>query len=200
MNLTEMAQASQLHYTVKNKFKKRDKALYENKFNGYKIDPSSDENVMGMYHNDKQHLHINHRGTSKPMDLLSDRLKLAGLERFDPQYNARRKHTKQMIKSYPDAKHVSLSGHSLAGDTVLQALHKSPSLAKHIDEVKIFNPFNVSKYEKDKDLHKKVEIHRTKSDLVSIIKQPYKTVVHNKDKIQQPLDAHGLHNFINETP
>ena len=200
LTVSQMAKASQLHYNVKNKFQKKHKKEYSDAFNGYEIDKTSDNNVMGMYNKDKAHLHINHRGTSKPLDLVSDRLKTLGLEKIDPQYNSRRKHTKQMIKSYPDAQHISASGHSMGGDTLLHAVHQSPSLAKHIDEIKVFNPLSVKKYDRDKDLHKKTQIHRTKDDIVSMIKQPYNTIIHKKNGSENTLEAHGLHNFINEEP
>lgn len=196
MDVKDLARLSQYHYQLKNKPTKKNHKELEKMFPGYKVSPSSDHNVLGIYHPEKKQLVINHRGTSKGEDVLSDTGQLLGLSKsLDPQYNSRRKHTKQMIKDHKDVEHTTLTGHSFGGDTVMNALHKSPSLAKHIDKVHVFNPFNVSKYKRDEELKKKITIHRTKDDVVSIMKQPYKTIIHKTGDLN-PLEAHKLDHFI----
>jgi hypothetical protein len=189
MEVPDLAQVSQLHY---NEDFKKD---IETKYPTYKVDETSDVNVLGMYDESIRELVINHRGTSKPLDVLSDYMKLRGMERYDPQYNSRRRHTKEMLKRYPQSENTILIGHSLGGDTALHAMHQSPSLANRVDKVHVFNPLNVSKYKKEDSLKSKIKIHRVDGDLVSVIKQPYKTLIYMKGKNLNARDAHRLDHF-----
>ena len=186
----DYAKMSELHYGLSKKPTKKQIKNLEKEFDGYKVNDKSDHNVLGMYNEEKKHLHINHRGTSKTEDIFSDLLHLHQMGNLDPQSDSRRKQTKEMIKDYPNDTKVSLSGHSYGGATILDALEKSPSLDKHIDEVHLYNPL-IAKLHKKND---KVTIHRTPYDIVSLIPTENKTMTH-ETKFINPLEAHHLHHF-----
>ena len=196
MDISNQAKASQFHYSFGKKITNKDKKNVKKEFKGYVLDEDSDENVMGIFNKDKNHLHINHRGLSKPIDFVSGYLKLRGLEDYDPQFNSRRKQTKKMILKYPGA-NVSASGHSMGGGTLLHAIHNSPSLEKHINEINVFNPLSTTKFTKNSNLKDKLKIYKAKHDIVALREQPYKTVVVEPD-VTNPLEAHSLDNFIDK--
>jgi len=197
MDVSDLARLSLYHYEINNKPTNKHKKEIEKMFDGYKISPSSDYNVLGIYNDNKKDLVINHRGSKTAMNwTVTDPLAMMGRQDFSSEHNRRRKHTKQLIRDH-DAKHITLTGHSLGSHTVLEALHKSPSLAKHVDKVHIFNGLSPAKYAKDPELHKKIQIHRHHNDVVSILKQPYKTKVYGEGEMLDPLEAHHLKHFIN---
>ena len=192
MQTQDLAELSSKHYDLTGTPTKKQIADFESRFEGYKVDKRSDHNVLGMYNYDRDHLVINHLGTDKPADVLSDLIQATPLNRLDPQADSRRKKTKDIINHYPNTKRTTLTGHSYGGATVLDALSKSPSLEKHVTDVHLFNPYISKPHKKNK----KVTVHRTPNDLVSILPTPFKTMTHKTSSWVNPHTAHGLENFM----
>jgi len=189
-DIKQYAKMSQMHYNFDKEPTDKQRHEVEKAFKGYKVDKKSDHNVMGLYNEDKKHLVINHRGSSKTEDWLSDLMHGAGYGELEPQANSRRKQTKEMIKQYPNDTKVTLTGHSFGGATVLESLNKSESLNKHIHDVHLFNPFHARIHSKNDKVH----IHRTASDVASVLPSFNKTHTYKKE-YQNPLTAHKLDNF-----
>ena len=126
-------------------------------------------------------IHINYSGTdvNNPRDILSDVALSVGLQSKNKQFSDRRKKTREVMRKYDKELEgkadYSLSGHSLGGSIALNTMKESKSIRDRVKVVHALNPgytplFHESlKVPKDvkKDLDKKVNIHRVKSDIVS---------------------------------
>lgn len=195
----DLAELSKLHYGNNND-------AIEKKFKNYKVDNLSDENVLGIHDDINKRLIINHKGSSKAKDFISDAAFTLGLQKYDPQYQSRVKQTKKIVKKYPDY-HKTITGHSLGASTAIHAIDKSASLAKNINRAELFNPASITipyKLSKKKDMeHQKkldnIIIHKNKNDKITSQIIPYgkkRYVKANANKNQSLLEAHSLNNWI----
>jgi len=110
---------------------------------------------------------IAHRGTQSLDDIKPDIALLFGEQRANRTFATRAHRTQRIIESLPLNQRVVLVGHSLGGNTVLNAL-EFPHIHQRVKESHVFNPgtvplrtINVPKGAKD------VFIHRVESDAIS---------------------------------
>ena len=147
---------------------------------GYELDTDrTDQDVLTAKKGNN--VHINYTGTNvnSPRDILSDVALAVGLQSKNKQFSDRRKKTREIMRHYDkelgDKADYSLSGHSLGGSIALNTMKESKSIRDRVKTVHAFNPgytplFHESlKVPKDvkKELDKKINIHRVKSDIVS---------------------------------
>ena len=205
---------------------KRMKTIDDNiKHLGYKPVPHLSNRDILTVENDT-HRFIAHRGTSaddkhKGKDDVMADLKFAlGKEHHDKSFKKRRKFTDKIIKETPSHKKIILSGHSLAGATVLHSMEKK-SIRDRVTHAHVYNPA-ISPFTKKikskkilKELNQKVTHHRVHNDIVSASAEPQFGVVktyqpkNKKKKIKKipkhltnaissldVLGNHSLDNFI----
>lgn len=138
-----------------------------------------------------------------PGDLWADTLLAAGLHRSNSQFLDRKKKIKDIMRNDPTRDYY-LTGHSLGGSIITQALVSSPSIRRNTKKATVFNPGSTPAFEAalkprkgvDDELKDKLEIHRHKNDLVS--KSAGDTVgqvfLHGNGR-KGYLEAHTLGNF-----
>ena len=176
----------------------------------FKIDrDNTDHNILTSYNQTNNLLSLNHRGTSKNEDIISDLAYGVGLEKYNSQFDERRFKTKNILKEYsPKNPDIFLHGHSLGGATLSYAIGKSPSIIHNVKEVNTFNTASHPFFNNlviDKDIHKnelneKVKHHRAGGDIVSkFIKNnnPFGKIVKYKigKKNQGLFNSHKLQHF-----
>jgi len=144
---------------------------------GYQLDSkNSDKDILAATRGDN--VHINYSGTNvkNPRDILSDVALAVGLQQKNPQFTARKRKTRQIMREYGDDKDYSLSGHSLGGSILMNTLKESKSIRDRTNKAMTFNAGytglfhdSMKQIEKPlkKELDKKVSHHRVKSDVVS---------------------------------
>lgn len=212
MDTDLQAYISSLHYDVpvgdegkNNAYDTIDNKLKEHNFI---VDrKNSDHNILTTFNSPENILHLNHRGTSKSEDIVSDLAFGVGLEGYNSQFEERRKNTKEILKQYKNT-NIYLSGHSLGGATLNYTLAKSPSIVNNIKQANTFNPaihpYNSNLEIEDKkhkaQLNKKVRHHRAGGDLVSkwaVSNKHFGKVIKYKVKKenQGTLASHKLHHF-----
>jgi hypothetical protein len=133
-----------------------------------------------------------------------------GLQKSNPQFTARRRKTREIMRQYGDDKDYSMSGHSLGSSIALNTMEQSKSIRDRVKVVHAFNPgytgiFHGSIKPSDKkvkrELDKKVNISRVKGDIVSA--HASKEVAFgnlfeytHKDKDADLSDKHSLETFM----
>ena len=178
---------------------------------GYKLDSANtNKDVLTATRGDN--VHINYTGTNvnNPRDLLSDAALATGVQRANEDFKLRRKQTRDIMRQYGDDKDYSLGGHSLGGSHALNNMSQSKSIRDRVKSVHVFNPgytlpfHNSIKVDKEtkKQLDKKVNVHRVKSDVVSAHankETAFGNVFEYKheDKQADLLDKHSLETFTN---
>ena len=147
---------------------------------GYQLD-SANTNKDVLTATRGNNVHINYTGTNvnNPRDLLSDAALAIGVQRSNEDFKSRRKQTRDIMRQYDNKlegkAEYSLSGHSMGGSHALNNMSQSKSIRDRVKSVHVFNPgftlpfHNSIKVDKEtkKQLDKKVNIHRVKSDVVS---------------------------------
>ena len=114
MDTDLQAYISSLHYDVpvgdegkNNAYDTIDDKLKEHNFI---VDrKNSDHNILTTFNSPENILHLNHRGTSKSEDIVSDLGFGVGLEGHNSQFEQRRKYTKEILKQYKKT-NIYLSG------------------------------------------------------------------------------------------
>ena len=177
--MSEAAEIAKIHYRYQvgeNKLRQDKYAKRKLGRLGYQLD-SANTNKDVLTATRGNNVHINYTGTNvnNPRDLLSDVALGVGVQRSNEDFTNRRKKTREIMRSYGDDKEYSLGGHSLGGSHALNNMSQSKSIRDRVKSVHVFNPgytkpFHESiKTDRDikKELNKKVNIHRVKSDVVS---------------------------------
>ena len=177
--MNEAAEIAKIHYRyqVGENRERQDKyATRKLKRLGYQLDSANtNKDVLTATRNNN--VHINYTGTNvnNPRDLLSDVALATGVQRSNEDFKTRRKQTRDIMRQYGDDKDYSLGGHSLGGSHALNNMSQSKSIRDRVKSVHVFNPgytkpfhesLKVDKKTK-RELDKKVNIHRVKSDVVS---------------------------------
>ena len=182
-SVSESAKIAKIHYIYQARpNKERADKFAKRKLQriGYDLDSANtDKDVLTAKRG--QNIHINYSGTdvNNPRDILSDVALSVGLQTKNKQFSDRRKKTREIMRKYDKELEgkadYSLSGHSLGASIALNTMKESKSIRDRVKVVHGFNPgytplFHESlKVPKDikRDLDKKVNIHRVKSDIVS---------------------------------
>lgn len=213
-HIKTIAQLSNIHYiyqerpNIEKAHKKADRKLSRL---GYELDKSNtNKDIMTVKKNNN--IHINYSGTdiNNPRDILSDAALSVGTQKLNPQFNERRRKTRDIMKQYGDDKQYSLSGHSLGASILMNTLTESKSIRDRVDKAYTFNAgytplfHNSIKVEKPvkKQLDKIVEHHRVKGDIVSAHMNKeiaYGELTEYKaDKGASLMDKHKLDNFYED--
>ena len=210
--MNEAAEIAKIHYRYQvGENRERQDKYAKRKLGrlGYELD-SANTNKDVLTATRGNNVHINYTGTNvnNPRDLLSDAALGVGVQRSNQDFNDRRKKTRDIMRQYGDDKDYSLGGHSLGGSHALNNMSQSKSIRDRVKSVHVFNPgytkpFHESiKVDRDtkKQLDKKVNIHRVKSDVVSA--HANKEVAFgnlfeykHKDKDSDLFDKHTLDTF-----
>jgi len=181
--MSESAEIAKIHYRyqVGENREKQDKYAKRKLGRlGYNLD-SSNTNKDVLTATRGNNVHINYTGTNvnNPRDLLSDVALATGVQRSNEDFKSRRKQTRDIMRQYDNKlegkAEYSLSGHSMGGSHALNNMSQSKSIRDRVKSVHVFNPgftlpfHNSIKVDKEtkKQLDKKVNIHRVKSDVVS---------------------------------
>lgn len=179
MSVNEAAKIANIHYIYQSKPNKEraDKTVKRKlKRLGYELDSvNTDKDILTAKKGDN--IHINYSGTNikSPRDIMSDVALSVGVQKINPQFNERRKKTRDIMKQYGDDKDYTLTGHSLGGSILMNTLKESKSIRDRTSNAYTFNAgytplfhesVKVSKPIK-KELDKKVSHFRVKGDLVS---------------------------------
>ena len=217
-SVNESAKIAKIHYIYQSRPNKdrADKfATRKLQRIGYDLDTEhTDKDVLTAKKGNN--IHINYSGTdvNNPRDILSDVALSVGLQSKNKQFSDRRKKTREVMRKYDKELEgkadYSLSGHSLGGSIALNTMKESKSIRDRVKVVHALNPgytplFHESlKVPKDvkKDLDKKVNIHRIKSDIVSA--HAHKETAfgnlyeyRHSDKDADLLEKHSLDSFTN---
>jgi hypothetical protein len=177
--MNEKAKISNIHYLFQDKPKEKADKMAKRKLGklGYELDSANtDKDVLTAIKGNN--VHINYTGTNinNPRDIISDVALGLGVQKINPQFTARRRKTRDIMRQYGDDKDYSLSGHSLGGSIALNTMSQSKSIRDRVKQVDVFNPgytlpFHNSIKPTDKkvkkELNKKTNIHRISGDLVS---------------------------------
>jgi len=216
-SVNESAKIAKIHYIYQSRPNKdrADKfATRKLQRIGYDLDTEhTDKDVLTAKKGNN--IHINYSGTdvNNPRDILSDVALSVGLQSKNKQFSDRRKKTREVMRKYDKELEgkadYSLSGHSLGASIALNTMKESKSIRDRVKVVHSFNPgytplFHESlKVPKDvkKELDKKVNIHRVKSDIVSA--HAHKETAFGKlfeykaEKDADLLEKHSLDTFTN---
>ena len=214
--MSESAKIANIHYIYQDRpNKQRADKIVKRKLGrlGYKLDKANtDADVLTAKKGDN--VHINYSGTNirNPRDIISDAALATGVQRLNPQFKERRQKTRNIMRQYGDDNSYSLGGHSLGGSIALNTLSQSKSIRDRTNVAHVFNPgytlpFHQSIKPTDKkvkrELNDKVNIHRTKGDIVSAHANKetaygnlfeYKHADNNSDLS----DKHALDTFIDK--
>ncbi len=211
--MSESAQIAKIHYRYQvgeNKLRQDKYAKRKLGRLGYELDSgNTNKDVLTATRNNN--VHINYTGTNvnNPRDLLSDVALGVGVQRSNKDFNDRRKKTRDIMRQYGDDKDYSLGGHSLGSSHALNIMSQSKSIRDRVNKVHVFNPgytkpfHNSIKVDKEtkRQLDKKVNIHRVKSDVVSA--HANKEVAfgnlfeYKADKDADLFEKHSLDTFTN---
>ena len=209
--MNEAAQIAKIHYRFQvGENRERQDKYAKRKLGrlGYELD-SANTNKDVLTATRANNVHINYTGTNvnNPRDILSDVALGVGVQRSNQDFKSRRKQTRDIMRSYGDDKDYSLSGHSLGSSIGLNTLSQSKSIRDRVKTAHFFNPgytlpfHNSIKVNKEtkKELDKKINIHRVKSDIVSAHANK-ETAFGNlfeykADKDADLFDKHSLDNF-----
>lgn len=139
--------------------------------------------------------------TSKS-DLLSDLQLSLGLHKSNIQFRERKNEIKNIMRREPE-KEYFLTGHSLGGSIITNALASSPSILRNVKKAYTFNSGTSPAFEamlkprKENEtmLNEKLEHHKTKQDIISATSSRFGETIFRKQKSRNPFTAHTITNF-----
>lgn len=136
-------------------------------------------------------------------DLLSDLQLAVGLHKSNIQFRERKNEIKNIIRREP-AKEYYLSGHSLGGSIITNALASSPSILRNVKKAYTFNSGSTPAFqamlkprkENVTMLNEKLEHHKTKQDIISATPERFGETIFRKQKSRNPFSSHSITNFL----
>jgi len=211
--MSEAAKIANIHYLFQDKPKQKADKMATRKLGrlGYELDSANtDKDVLTAKKGNN--VHINYTGTNinSPRDILSDVALAIGVQKANPQFTARRRKTRDIMRQYGDDKEYTMSGHSLGGSIALNTMEQSKSIRDRVKQVHVFNPgytglfhgsIKPSEKKVKRELDKKISVHRVSGDIVSAHAHK-ETAFGNlfeykhKDKDADLLDKHSLETFM----
>jgi len=211
--MSESAKIANIHYIYQQRpNKERANKMAKRKLGrfGYELDETNtDKDVLTAKRGNN--IHINYTGTNvnSPRDIISDVALATGVQRINPQFKERRQKTRDIMRQYGDDKDYSLGGHSLGGSIAMNTLKQSKSIRDRTQVAHVFNPGYTKAFHESikvdkkvkRELDKKVNIHRTKGDIVSAYSNKETAFgnlfEHTADKDADMLEKHSLDTFTN---
>ncbi len=147
---------------------------------------------------------ISVKGTdpSSKSDILSDIQLALGLHKSNIQFRQRKNEIKNIMRRDPD-KEYYLTGHSLGGSIVTNALSSSPSILRNVKKSYTFNSGSSPAFEamlKPRKenvtmLNEKLHHYKTKADVISATPSTFGDTYYVKQKSRNPFSAHSITNF-----
>lgn len=187
-----------------NNKEQRLKAINDNiKHTGFKATSKSNRDMLHLVNETTGEHHISVRGTDASFkraktkqDIMTD-LKFAfGKEKHDKHFKKKINRIDNLIKQIPTGKKVSLSGHSLGGGVVTEAVKTKRNIRGRVDNTTTYNsafsPFTKgASKQTTKDLKNKLTHHRNKYDLVSassLVNNTVGTVIQHEPKDNETIN------------
>ena len=135
-------------------------------------------------------------------DLLSDLQLALGLHKSNIQFRERKNEIKNIMRRNPEREYY-LTGHSLGGSIITNALASSPSILRNVKKAYTFNSGGTPAFEmmlKPRKenvtmVNEKLEHHKTKADVISSTPSSYGETIFHKQKSRNPLTSHSITNF-----
>ena len=135
-------------------------------------------------------------------DLLSDLQLAMGLHKSNIQFRERKNEIKNIMRRDPD-KEYHLTGHSLAGSIITNAMASSPSILRTVKKAYTFNSGGTPVFEASLKprkeyismVNEKLEHHKTKADIISSTPSVYGETIFHKQKSRNPFTSHSITNF-----
>lgn len=135
-------------------------------------------------------------------DILSDLQLALGLHKSNIQFRQRKNEIKNIMRRNPEREYY-LSGHSLGGSIIENALASSPSILRNVKKAYTFNTgstpafqaMHKPKKENVTMLNEKLHHYKTKADVISATPSRFGDTYYVKQKSRNPLTAHSITNF-----
>jgi hypothetical protein len=136
-------------------------------------------------------------------DILSDIQLALGLHKSNIQFRQRKNEIKNIIRRNPEREYI-LTGHSLGGSIITNALASSPSILRNVKKAYTFNSGSTPAFqamlkvrkENETMLNEKLEHHQTKADPISAFGNRFGETIFHKQRSRNPLTAHSILNFV----
>lgn len=163
----------------------------------------SNKGVMVVEHGNKRIISVKGTNPSSKSDILSDLQLALGLHKSNIQFRQRKNEIKNIMRRDPE-KEYYLTGHSLGGSIITNALASSPSILRNTKKAYTFNTGSTPAFEKmlkpRKEnitmVHEKLEHHKTKADVISATPASFGETIFHKQKSRNPLTSHSITNFV----
>lgn len=163
----------------------------------------SNRGVMVAEKGNQRVISIKGTNPTNKSDLLSDVQLALGLHKSNIQFRQRKNEIKNIMRRDPE-KEYFLTGHSLGGSIITNALASSPSILRNVKKAYTFNTGSLPAFEamlKPRKenitmLNEKIEHHKTKADVISATPSRFGETIFRKQKSRNPLTAHSITNFI----
>jgi len=135
-------------------------------------------------------------------DLLSDLQLAMGLHKSNIQFRERKNEIKNIMRRNPEREYI-LTGHSLGGSIITNALASSPSILRSVKKAYTFNSGSTPAFqamlkvrkENETMLNEKLEHHQTKADPISAFGNRFGETIFHKQKSRNPFTSHSILNF-----
>ncbi len=162
----------------------------------------SNKGVMVAERGNQRVISVKGTNPTNKADLVSDLQLALGLHKSNILFRERKNQIKNIIRRDPE-KDYYLTGHSLGGSIITNALASSPSILRNIKKAYTFNtgstPAFQSSLKPRKEhipiLNEKLEHHKTKLDVISATPDQFGETIYRKQKSRNPLTAHSITNF-----
>jgi len=162
----------------------------------------SNRGVMVTERGNQRIISIKGTNPTSKSDLLSDLQLAVGLHKSNIQFRQRKNEIKNIMRREPD-KEYYLTGHSLGGSVITNALASSPSILRNIKKAYTFNSGGTPAFEASLKprkenvtmLNEKLEHHKTKQDVISATPSRFGQTIFRKQKSRNPLSSHSVLNF-----
>jgi hypothetical protein len=136
-------------------------------------------------------------------DILSDVQLALGLHKSNIQFRERKNEIKNIIRNDPTKEYI-LTGHSLGGSIITNAMASSPSILRNVTKAYTFNSGSSPAFEamlkprkeNESMIHEKIEHHKTKADVISATGSRFGETIFHKQKSRNPFTSHSITNFI----
>jgi len=170
---------------------------------GYRINYGlSNRGVMVAEKGNQSVISVKGTDPKSKSDVLSDIQLALGLHKSNIQFTERKNEIKNIMRLNPEREFI-LTGHSLGGSIITNALASSPSILRNTKKAYTFNSGSTPSFqamlkprkENITMLNEKIEHHQTKADPISVYGNRFGETIFHKQKSRNPLTAHSILNF-----
>lgn len=203
----EMARITKLHYDYANQYNEDPKKVEQQitkEIPGWTLQNElSNRGIMVLDKDNKRVISIKGTDPKNASDLLSDAQLALGLQKSNIQFRQRKNDIKNIIRREPN-KEYYLTGHSLGGSILTNAISSSPSIMRNVKKAYTFNSGGTPAFEamlKPRKenisiINDKLTHYKTKADVISATPSRFGDTYYVKQKSRNPFSAHTIMNFI----